>query len=330
MHRILVIGTGSIGERHLRCFLATGRAAASIVEVKNDRREEVARRYGVEEAFASLDEALGAKWDAGVVATPASSHIPIASRLADAGAHLLVEKPLSTTTDGVAELMEKVRTRGLTAVVAYVCRAYPAMAAMRRALRSGRFGRPVEVVMVGGQHFPFHRPDYRQIYYVDRATGGGAIQDALTHCFNSGEWLVGPIDRLCADVAHLVLPGVEVEDTVHVLARHGEVMGCYSLNQHQAPNEMTITVMCERGTLRCEMHANRWRWMDKPDTNWHDEAVGRLTRDDWFILQARAFLDTLEGKAEPLCTLKEGLQTLKVNLATLASADAGSVWETIS
>ncbi len=74
-----------------------------------------------------------------------------------------------------------VANRGLIAGVAYPYRAHPTLAAMRDAIASGRFGKPLEVVVVAGQHFPTYRPAYRDIYYRDRATGGGAIQDALTH-----------------------------------------------------------------------------------------------------------------------------------------------------
>ena len=111
----------------------------------------------------------------------------------------------SVTTDlraGVAELMAEVERQWLTAAVAYVYRAHPALAAMREAIRSGRFGEPVQVVAVSGQHFPLYRPAYRDIYYKDRATGGGAVQDALTHVLNAAEWLVGPVTRLAADVGN--------------------------------------------------------------------------------------------------------------------------------
>ena len=324
--RVLIIGTGSIGERHVRCMLATNRAEVAICEVQDQLRTRIAQRYALAGTYASLDEAMRERWDAAVVATPAPSHISIASKLADAGVNLLIEKPLSTTMDGAAELLEKVESQGLIAVVAYVYRAHPALKATRELLLSGRFGKPVQLVAICGQSFPFYRSDYRESYYADRATGGGAIQDALTHMLNVGEWLVGPIDRLVTDAAHMVLEGVEVEDTVHVLTRHGNVMGCYGLNQHQAPNEMTISVMCERGTLRFELHKKRWRWMDEPDGDWHDEVADLEGRDDWFALQERAFLDALDGQAEPLCTLEEGLQTLKVNIAALKSADTGSSW----
>src|SRR5262249_21731099 len=158
----------------------------------------------------------------------------------------------------------------------------PALSALREAVASGCFGEPLEVVATCGQHFPFYRPAYRDTYYRDRATGGGAVQDALTHIVNAAEWLIGPADRAVADVDHLVLAGVEVEDIVHVLSRHGRRMGCFSLNQHQAPNEVTITVVGERGTARFESHHNRWRWQTSPDGGWQEESFPALERDTLF------------------------------------------------
>src|SRR5205814_1412813 len=102
-------------------------------------------------------------------------------------------------------------------------------------------------------------PAYLSTYYSHRSSGGGAVQDALTHILNAGQWCVGNIDRVVADAAHLKVEGVDVEDTVHVIARHGDVMASYALNQHQAPNETTITVICERGTARSEMDTGRAR-----------------------------------------------------------------------
>jgi predicted dehydrogenase len=332
---VLVIGVGSIGERHLRCFQATGRCELSLVEINSALRQMIAERYGVQ-GFASLDEALeqpiGSRPSAAVVCTPAHLHLPLATRLADAGIHLVIEKPLSTSLEGIDTLRQAIERRGVTCSVAYVYRAHPVLTAMREAIASGRFGQPLELVAVGGQHFPTYRPAYRDIYYKDRATGGGAIQDALTHIVNAGEWLVGPVTRLVADAAHQRLEGVSVEDTVHVLARHRfqdqpDVLASYSLNQHQAANENTITVVCERGTVRFEGHENRWRWLTTPGEAWHDEQHPPLERDAMFIAQANQFLDAVEGLRPVACSLAEGLQTLRVNLAALASVDGG--WQTI-
>jgi predicted dehydrogenase len=328
LHRVLILGVGSIGERHLRCFRATGRAVASFVEVNATLRQTVAARYGIRQHYSTLEEALADRPGVAVIATPAALHVPLALRLVEAGLHLLIEKPLSTSLDGIERLWQRVARHGVIAGVGYVYRLYPVLAAMRRAIVEGRFGTPVQLVAVSGQHFPTFRPAYRTIYYTDRAQGGGAIQDALTHLLNAGEWLIGPVDQILADAAHQVLEGVEVEDTVHVLTRHGRALGCYSLNQHQAPNEITITVICDRGTARCELHQNRWRWMTQPGESWHDEQFPPVERDTPFLIQAHLFLDAVEGKAMPACSLEEGIHTLGVNLAALASVDEGT-WQLI-
>jgi predicted dehydrogenase len=221
-----------------------------------------------------------------------------------------------------------VRERGVTAAVGYVYRCHPLLSALRRAVLGGRFGRPVELVSVVGQHFPTFRPAYRDTYYRDRAAGGGAIQDALTHALNAGEWLLGPIDRLVTDAGHQVLEGVAVEDTVHLLARHGSVLASYSLNQHQAPNELTFTVVCEKGTARWESHEHRWRWMTQPNAPWEEERIEPLERDVLFVAQANAFLDAVEGRTAPQCSLEEGVQTLRANLAALESVERGA-WQVI-
>ena len=232
---------------------------------------------------------------------------------------MLIEKPLAVSYAGVEQLQQIVQQHGIVAGVAYVYRAHPALTEMRNAIASGRFGEPLEVVSVSGQNFPTYRPAYAQTYYASRANGGGAVQDALTHGLNAVQWLVGPVHRLVADGAHQALRDVDVEDTVHVLARHGKVLASYSLNQHQAPNEMTITVVCQRGVARFEYHACRWRSMEKPGDDWTDHPFGPLERDELFIRQANSFLDAIEGKSPPLCSLDEAARTLRVNLAILAS-----------
>jgi len=333
-HDVVVIGTGSIGERHLRCLLATGRAAAAFVEPRAEVRGRVARDYGVT-GYESLEAALERRFTAAVVCSPAPLHVPQAHTLVEAGLHVLIEKPVSTSEAGLPELANRVAERRAVFGVAYVMRVYPELREMHARLRAGEWGRPLELTVMAGQHFPTYRPAYRETYYTRHESGGGAIQDALTHLINLGEWLVGPVARLVCDAEHLALPGVTVEDTAHVLARQSprpgepDVLASYALNQHQAPNEIVVQVACERGTVRCEVHAQRLAWMTAPQTDWQERAFGPRERDDAFTAQAQMFLDAIEGKGSVSCTLAEGWQTLQVNLAALASA-RDRAWHTVS
>lgn len=325
--RILVIGTGSIGERHIRCLLATDRASVGVCEVDSAQRERVAEKYGVAGRFASLKDALDAvDWGGAVIATPAHTHIPLALQLVASGITPLIEKPLATGTDRVDELCQASAKSGIVPGVAYVLRSHPAAIAMREAINSGRFGRPRQVISYSGHCFPEARPAYRYIYFADRSRGGGAIQDSITHNLNLTEWFVGPITQVRADACHQYLDGVEVEDTVHVISRHGNVMGSHTLNLYQAPAENSITVVCEAGTARLELHNHRWRWMQNPNSQWCDEPADIKDRDTYFTLQEHAYLDQLEYGRAPLCSLEEGAQTLRVNVAVFSSSERGNGW----
>ncbi|NQV23773.1 MAG: Gfo/Idh/MocA family oxidoreductase [Rhodopirellula sp.] len=323
MKRILVVGGGSIGERHVRCFLRTGEAEVSLCETRSEVRQRLADNYSLQHVFSAFDAALTEDFDGAVICTPAHLHILMATQLAKRGIGLLIEKPLSTSPHGVDQLAELVESQKLPVSIAYVMRQHPALQAMKQALDSGRFGRAVQIVYSGGQHFPFYRPAYRETYYTRHETGGGAIQDALTHIINAAEWLVGPVTKLVADAEHCVLEGVDVEDTVHVITRHRSVLGSFSLNQHQPANESTLTVLCERGAVRFEGHHASWSSCVEPDSAWMVEERFTLERDDLFVSQAKAFLSQLNGQSAA-CSLADGLQTLRVNLAALESVETES------
>jgi predicted dehydrogenase len=323
MHNLLIIGCGSIGERHLRCFQKTGRAHVSACDTSEDLLSAMQERYGVP-VHRSMEPALKvAKFDAAVICTPAPLHLPMARTLLGAGMHVFIEKPLAIDFDPVPELRQTIAESDRFVAVAYVYHLMPWIAGAREFLRQDAIGRPLQASIVSGQHFPTFRPAYRGIYYARHDMGGGAIQDALTHLANATEWLVGPCTRLYCDASHQALEGVTVEDTVNVSARHGPVLVSYSMSQFQAPNETTFLIHCERGSVKIELHERRWGFMKHGDAGWTWHQTPTLERDDLFISQANAFLDGMEGGYTPLCTFEEAVQTLKFNRAALQSAATG-------
>jgi len=333
--RLLVIGTGSIGERHLRVFQHLDRCdAIAFCETHPARRAEIAVRYGIPEAFAfvDLDTALAkGTYDIAVIATPAPTHIGIGKRLADLGIHQMMEKPLSLSLDGVEEYARLVAEKGLTVAVGYVHRAHPAVTGIREVIASGRFGKVIELNIATGQSFAQMRPAYRDVYFAKPELGGGAINDMITHMYNVGDWLAGPIRRLVTDAAHQALEGVTVEDTVHTLTRHEDgAMGTYSLNLYQHPNEVLMTAVCERGTLRADYANQRWSWMTEPNGTWNHEPVEVPERDTIYRIQNAAFLDAVEGFGEVLCPLGDAIRTLHVNLASHRSAAESNWQETLT
>ncbi len=317
--RIAVIGTGSIGERHLRCFAATGRAEVIACEPNAELGQTIAARYDCP-WFPTVEEALakGERIDAAILCIPAHLHIPIAHRCVEAGLHLLIEKPLSVSQEGIDALQQAAGAHGTILRVAYTMRSHPVYQRLKQ--RLGEIGEPKQWVSTHGQHFPTFRPAYREIYYASHASGGGAIQDALTHNLHAAEWLLGPFTSVMADAGHLVLEGVEVEDCVHLSGRMaGGVLASFALNQFQAPNETIVTLHGTKGSLRADVGNLRIGRFLHGDDDWCWETLPPFERDAIFIQQAEAFLDALAGRPDTLPTLEEGHQTLKVNLAALES-----------
>ncbi len=319
--RILIVGGGSIGERHLRCFrdvLDAGEVA--LCDVSTEIREQLTQRYQLQSVFATLEDALAERWDAAVICTPAHLHVPHALALAPAADALMIEKPLSTGLDGIPDVRNAWQGRVLN--IAYVMRVNPLVIAAKEILESGELGDLLQVTVTSGQHFPTFRPAYREIYYTRHETGGGAIQDAATHHFNMLQFLAGEFDWVFCDAGHQALEGVQVEDTVHVCGRTGggKTMVSLTLNQFMAPNESYAQFNCRGGSLRLNFHEQRYGTMRHGDDTWTWSNPGTLERDDLFREQARSFLNAAAHREPVRCTLDEAEHTLKINLAALHSA----------
>jgi len=325
-HRVLVVGAGFIGRVHVEALRCTHRADVAVCETGEEQRRRLRADFPEMETFASLDDALRRPWNAAVIATPAHTHLELGRRLTATGIPLLMEKPLALVTDGLADRIDAVSATGVPVMVGFVFRCHPALAAIRSELNAGRIGLPVQIVGRRGAHLPSRRPEYASTYYARREHGGGVVQDMRVMSSTRGEWLVGPIDRLMADAAHLRLPKVTVEDTVHVVARHGTILANYTVNQYQHVAEFTIDVHGNEGSLRADFVSNRWSSASVPDGEWSAQALPPFDRLQWFTRQAHVFLDVVEKRATPPCSLDQALNTLRAVRATLESIDHSEAW----
>jgi len=316
--RVLIVGGGSIGERHLRCFQQVG-AEVALCENFDERRADVAARYGLKESFATVEAATVHPWDAVVICTPAHLHVRHVAELAPHTPALLIEKPLTTRLEELPQLHAAVQ--GKIAGIAYVLRCHPAVQTARDLVRSGAIGQLLQVNLVQGQHFPTFRPAYRTIYYNNRATGGGCIQDAATHMVDMVHYLAGPFAWIFCDYGHQALEGVEVEDTVHLTGRlnAGQTMASICVNQFMAPNEGHIQLNGLTGSILIRLHEQRVGLMRHGETEWTWTSTPVEERDTLFRIQAERFLAAAAGREPVVCTLPEAEHDLRVCLAALES-----------
>lgn len=316
---VLIVGTGSIGERHARCFGQLPEVAVSICEPNEGLRKQVAAKYAVREAIADYESAALGDFDAVVICTPAPLHIGMSIRALGAGCHVLCEKPLSTSLDGVEALRDAIESSGRVFRVAYTWRQHPGMKWVKSQLRDGAAGRPLQATIVSGQDFAFFRPAYREIYYARHESGGGAIQDGATHMVDFLLWCFGPARSVSCEADHLALEGVEVEDTLSLTLRFRDnpAVATLVMNQFQKNNDLRVEVAGETGTVRLDLADERGGVFR--DGEWVHAPMPTRDRDANYIDQAAAFLDAVDGRASPLCTLDEAANALKVILGALQS-----------
>jgi predicted dehydrogenase len=322
--RVVVIGSGGIGRRHLKGYGQTGRAALAIVEPDTARRAEAVEMFGLTEAYSDLAEADLERFDLAIICAPANAHVALMRRCAEAGLAFMVEKPLSVTMDGVDEALALVAASGVEARVGYVRRVADEVLALRQQLLAGKIGDLRLAYLNSSQEFPKYRPDFQRTYYARPEMGGGAILDAASHLFDMLVWLMGrPTDVSCM-FDRLVLEGTDTEDTCLVNIRfESGAMANVTINQFQKPNIARFEFIGTAGNLVLEHSTLQFADDDSgrfgESRNYMEGLVPTEAHQARFRLQANAMLDAIEGKPCWLATLDEARDNLRIALAAKQS-----------
>ena len=127
VNRILVVGFGSIGKRHINNIVDyfPNIIIGLLRHEKNNDSEVLS--YGVKSCFSTIEEALLFEPDAAIIANPSSFHVDTAMYLADAGVHLLIEKPISNSLDGVKTLIKLCSQNDVKLMTGYNLRFLPSL-----------------------------------------------------------------------------------------------------------------------------------------------------------------------------------------------------------
>ena len=204
-----VLGTGSIGARHLRVLRDLVGAPVSAVPVRASRHEELeAQRFKV---FRTLEEAVAAGARAIVVATDTARHVADLQAALKLGCCVLVEKPLSPMANGLAALARAIDGTNQMVYVACDLRFEASLLHFRQRLPA--IGKVHAVRIACQSYLPDWRPgrDYRQSYSA-RAGEGGVLLD-LIHEIDYGVWLFGAPSQVFARLQTSGRLGIAVEES---------------------------------------------------------------------------------------------------------------------
>ena len=160
----LVIGCGSIGQRHIRNLKSMG---VDVIAVDPDplRRDEVTKLYAIQ-SYGELELALDQRLDAAFVCSPTNTHVPVALKAARRGLHLFIEKPLSNCLDGIDDLQREIKQRDLVVLVGCNMLFFGTLALLKRFLVEERIGKVLSARGQVGYYLPYWHPneDYRVGY----------------------------------------------------------------------------------------------------------------------------------------------------------------------
>lgn len=217
--RILVLGTGSIGRRHIANLQLLAAEPDFVLLREAGRMDDFSAMLGAPVA-ATMAEALSHRPDMAVIATPSHMHCEPLLSLLEAGIACYIEKPVITTLSQYEAVRDTVAALPSLPPTLVGCnfRFLPSLQVAKRLIAEGAVGRPVRVQLQVGQWLPDWRPaqDYRQGYGADPTRGGGVVMD-LIHELDIARFLFGEFRSVQAAGGHYSRLEIASEDAAAIL-----------------------------------------------------------------------------------------------------------------
>jgi len=322
--KILIVGAGGIGRKHVDGFLKAGCFSVSICDVDRTKTGKVKKEYPeIESIFEDFYSTALESFDAILIATPANFHIPMALQCAERHVPFLLEKPLSVTMDGLDKLLNIIEKNNVKCAVGFTRRSIPSYIRLGELLKEKKV-LPKMAVFTGGGDYRKYRPDYREIYFARKSMGGGCILDSVSHMVDLAQWYLGKPSDGCCLYDNLVFgDAIETEDCAAISARFGESLVTISNNVFQKPYTTLIEFTGENANLRYIMDSRTKSCItySGDDTGrWDELACFENEIPDFYVNQAKNFLNLLEGKNNTITTVEEAA----VNLEFLLNVKAKS------
>jgi predicted dehydrogenase len=311
--KFLIAGLGSIGRRHLKNLLSLGEDDIVLYRTGRSTLPDDELQGFVTET--DLAAALNHRPDAVIVANPTSFHLDVAIPSAEAGCHLLIEKPISHTLEGIDRLQSAVERTGVRVLVGYQFRFHPGLIAINHWLQEGRIGKLLYVRAHWGEYLPGWHPweDYRRSYAAREDMGGGVLL-TLSHPLDYLRWLIGEPESTWGWKGRLGDLELDVEDTAELVMRFPDhALGSVHLDYLQSPPDHHLMIAGELGTCRWNNHDGRAHLFDSRVGTWiSHEIPGAFERNDLFLREMEHFLQVVRGNSDSICSLQDGIAVVKL------------------
>ena len=232
-----IIGCGKVAGLHARALAASNYSAFTAVCDADRRRAEA---FGAPYGAAAYDDAgqmvQSRSLDAVVVCTPHPAHAAPAIAAMEAGAHVLVEKPLAASLADCDAMIAAAKKAGVRLGTVSQRRFYQPCRRIRAAIDAGKLGRPAlgMVTLLGWRDQAYYASDPWRGTWTGE--GGGVLVNQAPHQLDLLQWFMGPPEELCGYWGNLNHPAIEVEDTAVAAVRFaGGGLGTIVVSNSQNP-----------------------------------------------------------------------------------------------
>jgi YrbI family 3-deoxy-D-manno-octulosonate 8-phosphate phosphatase len=313
--KFVIAGLGSIGQRHLRNLLRLGER--DIVLLRTFKGKLSAGDLTDFPSETNLDAALSHRPDAVIVANPTALHMDIAIPAAEAGCHILIEKPISNRLEHIGYLKKAMKKSGARVLVGFHFRFHPHFQKVQALLKKGGIGRPLSAHAHYGDYLPDWHPweDYRKGYSAREELGGGVLL-TLCHPLDYLMWFLGEAVSLWKKTSKLSQLDIQVDDAAEVGFRFGNGgIGSVHLNYYQRPPAHRFEIVGTEGTIRWTQDDNILRIFSVKSGTWSAiPGPPEFDRNDMFLSEMRHFLEMVRANAPPICPLEDGERVLRLIL----------------
>ncbi len=326
--KFLIAGLGSIGRRHLRNLIALGEKDIVLLRTrKATLPDDELAGYPVE---TEIHEALRKhKPHAVIVANPTAFHLDVAIPAAQAGCHILLEKPVSHSMERLDILQAALEKSGSKVLVAFQFRFHPTLGKAKKLIENGGIGRVISAQVHFGEYLPAWHPweDYRKGYAARSDLGGGVVATQC-HSLDYLPWLVGEqVEAVWGFEGKLSDLEVDVEDTAKIGLRFKSgALGSLHLDFNQQPPEHEFRIIGTNGTVKWNLADGAARICRVGEKDWEVYPLpSEWERNVMFMEQMKHFSDVVKGKVEPSCTLRDGIRVQRLVQAVHESQRLGLV-----
>lgn len=340
---VAVIGTGRIGDIHIDAIAQVpGMTVKTVCDVVRDKAEKAAAKHGIAEFSNDPEKVLlDGSIDAVVVAVPNRFHRDLAIAAAQAGKHMLLEKPVSHDFATARDVLDACSATGQIVRVGHNERCWDASVLARELVQSGVLGKVLSFRSVFSHSWKVVSiDDYR---WNQELSGGATMMDITIHSVDLVRYLIGgDFASVASSLRHSAMPKA-VDDNVHLLAEMTNgASGTFSSDRFSPSHHFTtdlygtdgsmhLSQMVMSGTNVAPLAVFTEHAFETVPPVLKENARPRFgaynnirKTDGWYLLyppnrssyvnQMRSFAELLRGETPDitLCTLEDGLHTLEV------------------